>query len=192
MDASEHAVAAARGQYDLPVKRGDIGSDLWREHAFDFITMFHVLEHVSQPRQALEYARDLLQPDGRLILQVPNAASLQARTFGARWYGLDVPRHLINFTPRSLGLLLDQAGFSWQMVSRFSLRDNPAAIASSLAIRLDPIGRRGRGKGANAMVEGALELIYLGLFLLALPPAWMESALGRGGTIWVLARRRAE
>jgi 2-polyprenyl-3-methyl-5-hydroxy-6-metoxy-1,4-benzoquinol methylase len=189
MDLSEHAVAAARAQYNLTVHCGDIGSDLWQARAFDFITMFHVLEHLPEPRQALEYAHGLLKPDGSLILQVPNAASLQARAFGARWYGLDVPRHLINFTPRSLGMLLDQAGFSWQIVQRFSLRDNPASIASSLALRLDPIGRRGRGKATNPVAAGAFELMYFGLFLLALPPAWIESILGHGGTIWIRAKR---
>jgi len=189
MDRSEHAVAAARAQYDLPVRQGDIGSDLWQGHSFDFITMFHVLEHLPAPGKALEYASGLLKPGGSLILQVPNASSLQARAFGARWYGLDVPRHLINFTPRSLGMLLDRAGLSWKIVRRFSLRDNPASLASSVAMRLDPIGRRGRGKATNAIVEGALELMYLGLFLLALPPAWIESIFGHGATIWVHAKR---
>jgi len=189
MDRSEHAVAAARAQYDLPVRQGDIGSDLWQGHSFDFITMFHVLEHLPAPGKALEYASGLLKPGGSLILQVPNASSLQARAFGARWYGLDVPRHLINFTPRSLGMLLDRAGLSWKIVRRFSLRDNPASLASSVAMRLDPIGRRGRGKATNAIVEGALELMYLGLFLLALPPALLESIFGRGATIWVRAKR---
>ena len=189
MDVSEQAVAVARAQYDLAVHCGDIGSDLWQARAFDFITMFHVLEHLPDPRQALDYAHGLLKPDGSLILQVPNAASLQARAFGARWYGLDVPRHLINFTPRSLGLLLDQAGFSWRIVQRFSLRDNPASIASSLAMRLDPIGRRGRGKATNPVAAAAFELMYFGLFLLALLPAWIESILGHGGTIWVRAKR---
>jgi SAM-dependent methyltransferase len=191
MDRSEHAVAAARAQYDLPVRQGDIGSNLWEGHSFDFITMFHVLEHLPAPGKALEYASSLLKPGGSLILQVPNASSLQARVFGARWYGLDVPRHLINFTPRSLGILLDQAGCSWKIVRRFSLRDNPASLASSVAMRLDPIGRRGRGKATNAIVEGVLEFLYLGLFLLALPPAWIESIFGRGGTIWVHARHGA-
>jgi hypothetical protein len=151
--------------------------------------MFHVLEHLPDPREALAYAGGLLKPGGSLILQVPNAASFQARLFGPRWYGLDVPRHLINFTPQSLVLLLEQAGFSGKVVRRFSVRDNPASLASSLAIGLDPIGRRGRGKRASAMVEGALEFSYFGLVLLALAPALIESLCGRGGTIWVHAKR---
>jgi 2-polyprenyl-3-methyl-5-hydroxy-6-metoxy-1,4-benzoquinol methylase len=189
MDASAQAVAVAQAQYDLPVRQGEIGSPVWEGARFDFITMFHVLEHLIDPGMALAYARELLLPGGSLILQVPNVASYQARLFGARWYGLDVPRHLINFTPQSLALLLDRAGFKYQLVRKFSLRDNPASMASSLAIGLDPIGRRARGRRAGAIVKGALEIGYLGLTLAAFVPAWIESACGHGATIWVHARR---
>ncbi len=188
MDASERAVAAAREQYDLPVRQGGIGSDAWEGHRFDVITMFHVLEHLPDPRNALIYAAGLLKPEGRLILQVPNASSFQARLFGPGWYGLDVPRHLINYTPKSLSLLLQQTGFSSEVVYCFSLRDNPASLASSVAIRLDPIGRRGRGKRVHPIIDGALELCYFGLCLAALPVALLESICGRGGTIWACAR----
>lgn len=189
MDASAQAVAVAQSQYNLPVRQGEIGSPVWEGTRFDFITMFHVLEHLIDPGMALAYARELLLPGGSLILQVPNVASYQARLFGARWYGLDVPRHLINFTPRSLALLLDGAGFKYRVAQKFSLRDNPAAMASSLAISLDPIGRRVRGKRAGAIVEGALEFGYLGLTLVALVPTWIESVCGHSATIWVHARR---
>jgi len=189
MDASAQAVAVAHAQYDLPVRQGEIGSPVWEDTRFDFITMFHVLEHLIDPGMALAYARELLLPGGTMILQVPNAASYQARLFGARWYGLDVPRHLINFTPRSLALLLERAGFKYQVVQKFSLRDNPASMASSLAIGLDPIGRRARRKRAGAVVEGTLEFAYLGLTLIALMPAWIESICGHSATIWVRAQR---
>jgi 2-polyprenyl-3-methyl-5-hydroxy-6-metoxy-1,4-benzoquinol methylase len=189
LDMSANAVAAAQAEYGLRARQGDIGGDAWRGFAFDFITMFHVLEHVPDPLAALAYAGGLLAPGGSLIVQVPNAASLQARVFGARWYGLDVPRHLINFTPRALALLFERAGFDAEVVNRFSLRDNPAALASSLAPALDPIGRRGRRKGGHPATEGALEFCYLGMILLALPPAWIESLCGRGATIWAHARR---
>jgi 2-polyprenyl-3-methyl-5-hydroxy-6-metoxy-1,4-benzoquinol methylase len=192
MDMSARAAAAAQEQYQLQVRQGDIGSDAWHGCEFDIISMFHVLEHLPEPGKAIAYAGRLLKPGGSLILQVPNAASVQASIFGARWYGLDVPRHLINFTPRALEKLLDDAGFSCRLVQRFSLRDNPAALASSLAIGLDPIGRRGRGRRAHAIVEGALELCYFGLVLTALLPALVESLCGRGATLWAHARRAGE
>jgi SAM-dependent methyltransferase len=192
MDVSDRAVAAAQEQYHLPVRQGDIGSDAWRGCKFDIISMFHVLEHLPDPGQAVAYAGGLLKPGGILILQVPNAASVQARIFGARWYGFDVPRHLINFTPQALEKLLGDAGFSCRLVPRFSLRDNPAALASSLAIGLDPIGRKGRGRRAPAIAEGALELFYFGLVLAALLPALVESLWGCGATIWTHARRAGD
>jgi len=103
MDVSAKAVEIAKSQYGFPVRQGEIGSKAWDGRRFDFITMFHVLEHLPDPASALAYARELLRPSGMLIIQVPNVISLQARIFGKRWYGLDVPRHVINFTPKALG-----------------------------------------------------------------------------------------
>lgn len=187
MDVSAHAVLEAQQQYGLAVKQGEIGSLDWDGGRFDYISMFHVLEHLTDPRQALAYAGRLLKPGGSLIVQVPNAASIQAGCFGARWYGFDVPRHVMNFTPESLRLLFEQAGFHPRLVRRFSLRDNPAALASSIAIGLDPIGRRGRGKESSILVEGAFESLYFGLVLLCFAPSLLESLCGRGATLWAHA-----
>jgi len=187
MDASGRAVEIARAEYGLNVRRGEIGSPVWEGSRFDFVTMFHVLEHLPDPRLGLRYAAGLLNPGGTLILQVPNAASIQARVFRGRWYGLDVPRHVVDFTPEALGRLLAGAGFAYRLVSRFSLRDNPASIASSLVPALDPIGRKGRGAARAPAATGALEFVYLALFLASLPFALFESACGCGGTLWAKA-----
>ncbi len=187
MDVSARAVEIARDQYGLDVRQGDIGSRIWEGSRFDYVTMFHVLEHLTEPGRALTYAKGLLKPSGMLILQVPNVSSLQARVFRTHWYGLDVPRHVINFTPKALSLLLKEAGFEYRLVSRFSLRDNPASIASSLVPWLDPIRRKGRGVDSNPVLGGVAEFLYLGLFLLLIPAAFLESACGCGGTIWVCA-----
>jgi SAM-dependent methyltransferase len=189
MDVSARAVEVAVGQYGIPVRQGEIGSKIWDGQSFDFVTMFHVLEHLTDPRLALEYVRGLLRPSGRLIIQVPNLSSMQARCFGRFWYGLDVPRHVINFTPHALGHLLEEMGFEFWLSTRFSLRDNPASIASSLVPWLDPIGRKGR-RLSGQVVNSLAELAYLGLFLLAIPPAFLESLFRAGGTIWACAWRK--
>lgn len=188
MDVSEAAVQLAQRHYALKVRRGSIGDDIWDAGQFDFITLFHVLEHLPDPKAALLYTRKLLKPDGSLIVQVPNAESLQARLFGRRWYGLDVPRHLINFTPRALGLLLGESGFEIHGRARFSLRDNPASIASSLIPGLDPVGRSARRARGITGIMAILDFVYLGIVILSLPMALLESAFGRGGTVWVHAR----
>jgi 2-polyprenyl-3-methyl-5-hydroxy-6-metoxy-1,4-benzoquinol methylase len=190
MDQSSQAVEIAHRQYGYPARQGAIGSKIWGDCRFDFITMFHVLEHLPDPGLGLRYADELLQPGGTLIIQVPNVSSIQARLFGNRWYGLDVPRHVINFTPKALAFLFREAGFEFHLVSRFSLRDNPASIASSLVPWLDPIGRKGRRSDSSPIFGGAMEIAYLGLLVLALPAAFAESASGFGGTIWARARRK--
>jgi hypothetical protein len=154
--------------------------------------MFHVLEHLTDPRLCLKSVRGLLQPGGILILQVPNISSIQARLFGNFWYGLDVPRHVVNYTSKALGFLLRDAGFEFRIVPRFSLRDNPAAIASSLAPWLDPVRRKGRHRNSNPIWDGAMEMTYFGLVLLALPAAFLESAFGFGGTLWAYAWKKQE
>jgi 2-polyprenyl-3-methyl-5-hydroxy-6-metoxy-1,4-benzoquinol methylase len=188
MDIAPEAVAAARAQYGLEVLVGRAGDRIWGDRRFDFITMFHVLEHLSDPLSALLYAKDLLRPGGSLILQVPNIESWQSRIFGARWYGLDVPRHLINFTPAAFAILMKNAGLKQVEQARFSLRDNPASIASSMAPALDPISRACR-QGAMGYSRMAKEVAYFFLVLASLPLAAVESGFGAGGTIWVCARR---
>jgi 2-polyprenyl-3-methyl-5-hydroxy-6-metoxy-1,4-benzoquinol methylase len=190
MDASARAVEIAHKQYGYPTCQGEIGNKIWGDRRFDFITMFHVLEHLPDPRLGLRYAGELLKSTGILIIQVPNISSLQARMFRSLWYGLDVPRHVINFTPEALDFLLRDMGFEFQQVRRFSLRDNPASLASSIAPWLDPIRRKGRKLDSSPIFNGIAEIAYFGLVLLALPVAFMESLFGFGGTIWAYARRK--
>ncbi len=190
MDVSARAVRVVREQYGIEARQGAVGDDVWEGLQFDFVTLFHVLEHLTDPGAALAYARALLKPGGSLIVQVPNLSSLQSRFFGSRWYGLDVPRHIINFTPTGLRLLLDKAGLVIESSARFSLRDNPASIASSLVPALDPIARAVRGSKTGALVKSVLDFGYFGLVLTCLPLALLESVLGLGGTIWVQARSK--
>jgi 2-polyprenyl-3-methyl-5-hydroxy-6-metoxy-1,4-benzoquinol methylase len=78
---------------------------------FDMITMWQSLEHVHDPLRALEAAHVLLRPGGKLLVSVPNLASLSFACFGRAWFGLDLPRHLTHFTPQTLKQMLIAAGF---------------------------------------------------------------------------------
>jgi len=74
--------------------------------SFDVITMWHVLEHVSDLHLRMRQIVQKLKKDGTLIIAVPNIASLDASFYGPFWAGLDVPRHLYHFNEKSLSLLL--------------------------------------------------------------------------------------
>lgn len=156
---------------------------------FEVISLFHCLEHLTEPFPYLKRVRKLLTRPGSLIVQVPNVDSLQARILGRRWYGLDCPRHVNNFTADSLLHLLGRCGYRVQYVRHFSLRDNAAALISSLLPGLDPMSQRVkllRGiKKVRSSGYVVKELTYFHLVMLAQPLAWLESLLGRGGTVTV-------
>jgi 2-polyprenyl-3-methyl-5-hydroxy-6-metoxy-1,4-benzoquinol methylase len=80
------------------------------ENHFDLITLWHVLEHLPEPVATLQRIHRLLKPGGRLVIEVPNLASVEARWLGRHWYHLDVPFHFWHFTPAALHAMVTQAG----------------------------------------------------------------------------------
>ncbi|MBU1693117.1 MAG: class I SAM-dependent methyltransferase [Verrucomicrobia bacterium] len=82
------------------------------ESSLDAVTLWHVLEHTTDPAAILKRCRLLLKEGGVLALEVPNGSSWQARWFGPLWFHLDPPRHLFQFTPKALTQLLRDAGFA--------------------------------------------------------------------------------
>jgi SAM-dependent methyltransferase len=154
------------------------------------VTMFHLLEHLYDPAAYLESAHQLLKPKGRLVIQVPNAYSWQALLFGKRWNGYDVPRHLYDFKQRDIENLLDACGFEPVRWKHFSLRDNPAGLATTLAPTLDPMSRRVRRLEESPGTRLARNLIYMALVIAALPFTIVEAACRAGSTIMVEARKK--
>jgi 2-polyprenyl-3-methyl-5-hydroxy-6-metoxy-1,4-benzoquinol methylase len=83
-------------------------------NSFSAVTLWHVLEHLENPRESLKEIYELLATDGKLLIAVPDATGFQAQIFDANWLHLDVPRHLFHFSYKSLGTLLKQCGFQIQ------------------------------------------------------------------------------
>jgi 2-polyprenyl-3-methyl-5-hydroxy-6-metoxy-1,4-benzoquinol methylase len=78
---------------------------------FDVVSMWHSLEHVHNPLKVLAAARELLAPQGKLLVAVPNIDSWPFEWFRASWFGLELPRHLSHFTPKTLTAMISKAGF---------------------------------------------------------------------------------
>jgi 2-polyprenyl-3-methyl-5-hydroxy-6-metoxy-1,4-benzoquinol methylase len=193
LDASAEASDIAKKEHGIEVTVGALNDSTFNNDTFDTVVLLHTLEHVRNPHQVLAQARRVLRPSGRLVLQVPNVDSIQCRVFGARWYGLDVPRHLIDYSRVSLLGLLEASGFKVEHVRHFNFRDNAPALASSLFPSLDPVSRavRRRSSSAESRVGTWLRhLAYLSTVLLSYPPAVLEAAMGRGATLMVQARKK--
>jgi len=110
LDLSQPSVDHIRSALGLHALVGTLPHAALEEEGFDLITMWQALEHVHQPLEVLREARRLLAPDGQLMVSVPNLDSLAFQWFGACWRGLDLPRHLVHFTPQTLRLMLHRAG----------------------------------------------------------------------------------
>ena len=190
LDFSLAAAATAWRQNQVPVVCSTLSRPPLAPESCAAITMFHVLEHLYDPVSYLDEARRLLRPAGRLIVQVPNAACWQFLVLGENWNGLDAPRHLIHFRTSHLVSLLEQCGFEVLRKKFFSLRDNPAGLASSLAPGLDPMARRVRGVAESPKRKLFRDLLYFGLVLLAVPVTLMEAACGAGSTVMIEARKK--
>ena len=191
LETSEAAAAAAWEHNRVRVLCADLAQAPLAPGSCSVLTMFHVVEHLPDAVSYLESARQLLAPDGRLIIQVPNASSWQFLLFGSSWNGVDVPRHLVNYRERDLERLLEKCGFEIVRRKHFSLRDNPAGVVSSLAPGLDPMARRVRRARESAAGKLAKDLLYFALVVAALPFTLLEAACGAGSTIMVEARKKA-
>ena len=190
LDSSLEAAALAWRRQQAPCLCAMLERPPFRAGSLAGLTMFHVLEHLYDPRAYLIAASHLLAPDGRLIVQVPNAASWQFQMLGRSWNGVDVPRHLFDFRDRDLEKLLESCGFEVLRRKYFSLRDNPAGLASSVAPSFDPMARRVRGITESSGARLAKDLAYLALVIAALPFTVVEAAFRAGSTVMIEARRR--
>ncbi len=189
LDISPEAAAIAWRRQQAPAVCAVLEAAPFPKSSLAGLTMFHVLEHLENPRAYLEAARDLLAPGGRLIVQVPNAASWQCRLLGRRWNGMDVPRHLSDFRDRDVVKLMESCGLVIVRKKYFSLRDNPAGLASSLAPGLDPMARRVRRVAEGPAARLVKDLVYAVLVAASLPFAILEAAFGAGSTVMIEARR---
>ena len=78
----------------------------------DIITMWHVLEHVSELNERIGELKRILKKDGTIFIAVPNCISYDANYYNKFWAAYDVPRHLYHFTPDSMKRLLEKFNFS--------------------------------------------------------------------------------
>lgn len=70
--------------------------------SFDVITLWHVLEHLPNLDKHFATFRNILKPEGLLIIAVPNFKSYDAKQYKEFWAAFDVPRHLWHFSQTSI------------------------------------------------------------------------------------------
>ena len=192
-EAAAANVALAGVEIDV----GELAPGMYADASFDLVCIWHVLEHCRRPDRTLRATRDALVPGGALMVAVPNYDSLQARWSKTAWFHLDLPRHLYQFTPATLARLLADAGFRVESLRTGQWEMDPFGILQSAlnragfrhnalydALSANPHVRR----RVPAPWRVAAWAVLAAGMVLAVPAAAVERALGRAGTIVVVAR----
>ncbi|MBI5510240.1 MAG: class I SAM-dependent methyltransferase [Deltaproteobacteria bacterium] len=86
----------------------------FREGPWDVISMWALIEHVTDPVAFLRHARSLLTPGGALVVMTGDNSSFHARLQGRFDMWVYPPEHLFYFDRPSLGRLLTRTG-PWRM-----------------------------------------------------------------------------
>jgi SAM-dependent methyltransferase len=144
-EVSESGARHARARGHAPLIGPVLGTVLPAGH-FEVITLWHVLEHLLYPGQALQALRRALRPGGILAIAVPNETAplvvgrLPGRAarhpLGRLAWGQEI--HLTHFVPSTLRGLLRRQGFRiLEMgVDDVHVERSPARVASYHANRL--------------------------------------------------------
>ena len=152
VEISQSAAAWAQETLSLRVHNGTlekVSPEL--KSPFDAVAMFHVLEHAPEPGRLVLQAKELLRPGGVLVIRTPNASSWIAKRCGATWEWLTPPAHIHIFSPASLRILMERAGF--RIVSVTTRRGDALNTAFELARGMSKriLGHRAAAPGTGNM-----------------------------------------
>lgn len=148
IEPDETARARAFQLYEIQLKESQDFFSLINE-SIDAITLWHVLEHVHKLHQYVEKFRELLKPDGKLFIAVPNYTSEDAKIYGANWAAYDVPRHLYHFSPKAMEILLNAHGLKLENIK-------PMWFDSVYVSMLSEKYKTGKTNSARAFINGMI------------------------------------
>ena len=161
VEIDENCVKFARKEYGIDIFCGDLLETKFPDNYFDCVTMWQSLHIHHHPLQILREINRILKKNGLVVVSVPNINSLEAKLLKEKSFLFDIPRHLYDFSPRTLKNLLKKAGlrtekiiylprvdsFQWSLDSLFQekgykirveskWRTNPLAILTAELLSL--------------------------------------------------------
>src|SRR3989344_260813 len=143
---------------------------------YDIILMMDVLEHYINPLKNLEKAKRLLKKEGILVIQTPNYKSLMA-SICRDWAWWMVEDHKFFFSPKSLRLILEKAGFGSQHLMTYEDREDFKKNLDGNFVKI-------KNHFLRAVIKGVYFTIFFPIYFVARNMLWR---LNYGGLIFVIA-----
>lgn len=155
VEINDSAAALGRATWGLDIFSGTLKQAAFPADYFDYIRSNHSFEHIPDPNETLDEVRRILRPDGKILIGVPNIASLNARVFRQYWWYLGAPVHPFNYSVKTLSELLSKHDFR---VQNISYNSDYGGIVGSAQIWLNRNTNRKSTEGAvvNSIVMKGL------------------------------------
>ena len=118
IEPSRWSVQKAEERYGLKINIGGYGLAPKLHAQLDVVTMWDVIEHVSDPLDALQVCNKVLKPGGALILSTVDMGSAYARIMGKYWPWL-MKMHLYYFDRGTMTAYLRKAGFQTLQIRKY-------------------------------------------------------------------------
>lgn len=135
IEPSSWSAQKAKELYGLQIEVGGYGLAAQIHAELDVVTMWDVIEHVSDPLEALQVCNQVLKPGGKLIFSTVDAGSAYARFMGKAWPWL-MKMHLYYFDRGTMAAYLRKAGFQTLQIRTY----RHTISANYLAYKLRAIG----------------------------------------------------
>ncbi|MCP4654361.1 MAG: class I SAM-dependent methyltransferase [bacterium] len=133
VEVAESARRRAERDLNAPIARSL--DELEAQAAFDVLTLHHVVEHIPEPLAFLRQLRPRVKR--RLLIELPNFASLASRVHGPQWRDLRPDQHVYHYVPATLRRLAEAAGYT--IVRTYTLWESLWSLRTALdVLRLLP------------------------------------------------------
>lgn len=182
----------------IKIKTGPLLEADFDKDFFDAVCMWHVFEHLTEPKRTMEIASRILKPSGYLFLSMPNIESIQSRLFRGNWLHLDPPRHLLFLAPEKLISVMKNFGFSVVQRRFFSLEQNvfgfQQSILNCILKKRDVLFESLKGNKNYTRDYSSASIALQKIFWVATFPFFallvcLEAAVKKGGTMEFVFRK---
>jgi SAM-dependent methyltransferase len=153
---------------------------------FDIVHSCHTIEHLAHPASVLADHWRVLKEGGLLVLDAPNIALLGADDIVEEWF---IDKHLYHFSARTLGRMIEAAGFEIIQQPDTKDRSNLLFVARKKApgtVRIE--SDRNEADLAEKLVAGYVATRARNLMALTAVAAEIHRLAPRGVALWGAGR----
>lgn len=150
IDISWHLIHFAKSVYGLRVLNTYMEGLPFKDDCFAVVTINGFLEHAIDPSSVLKAVHRCIMNGGILSVYTPNLSSWMHFLMRKRFPFIMPPEHLWYFSPKSLSLLLEKAGFRVIRINSRELIKPDAAIRGIFVL----FGREAMKISQNSVAKG--------------------------------------